>query len=276
MEVLALSLKEDYRFPVLEIFAFFYTIATIFFVNANLSGMGTQFIKSEECLAFNLVEVLSGLPLFFILVLIVKNIAFGLGNDLEKGTMQTYLMYPLSRKSLLLAKLLSSVGVALLLFLGIQIFVLSIVAPYTVLLHMSTVTLTCMAALCYPLFVVGIVLLLTFFVKRGGWALIIGIFMQFMSEMLVTLALYLSSAMNSNLIIKFFAVINPVIALSQYYRSSPQHYMQASQEGLSGFTGGAIWSPSFSEASLYLGAGYILVAVIFIFVFYYFERRLEV
>ncbi len=102
MEVLALSLKEDYRFPVLEIFAFFYTIATIFFVNANLSGMGTQFIKSEECLAFNLVEVLSGLPLFFILVLIVKNIAFGLGNDLEKGTMQTYLMYPLSRKSLLL------------------------------------------------------------------------------------------------------------------------------------------------------------------------------
>jgi hypothetical protein len=36
------------------------------------------------------------------------------------------------------------------------------------------------------------------------------------------------------------------------------------------------WVPSFSEVLLYLGAGYLIVAAIFVVGYVYFERRLEI
>lgn len=273
MEVLAISLSEDCRFPVLEVFTFLYVIATIFFSNMSLTSysfMTLQYIKSEEALAFSLVEGLTGFPIFMLLLLIIKNIAFGLGNDLEKGTMQTFLSYPLSRKMLLTARLISSVGVEILLFLGIQVFVLYIIAPYSVSTYLITVILTYVAALCFPLFITGLALLLSLVLKKGSWALIVGILMQFVMQMLATTATYLSTAAGSDIIIKIFSVINPIIALERYYRSNPQHFVQAE------FFGRNVWSPSFSEALSFIGVGCVLVIVIFLVAYFYFEKRLEI
>ena len=272
MEVLAISLSEDCRFPVLEVFTFLYVVATIFFSNMNF-GSGSvvlfQFILTDEALIFSIIKGLTGFPIFFLLLLITKNIAFGLGNDLERGTMQTFLSYPLSRKMLLTARLVSSVGVEILLFLGIQVCVLYIMAPYLVSTYITTIILSYVAALCFPLFITGVALMLSLVLKKGSWGLIIGIIMQFVMQILTTIASNLNTA-GSEIIVKISSVINPIIALDRYYRSSPQHFVQEY------FFGSNIWSPSFSEAIYYIGAGFVLVTFIFLAAYLYFDRRLEI
>jgi len=78
---------------------------------------------------------------------------------------------------------------------------------------------------------------------------------------------YIAYATDSDVILKVWAVINPNTALQAYY-----YHM-----GTSGFLfGGETWVPSFSEVLLYLGAGYLIVAVLFIVGYVYFDRRLEI
>ena len=263
LEVLASALNEDYRFPILEIFAFLYVLGT--FVFANL-GIGAQYAKSGESVAFFLVNSLTGgafgaagLPVLILAVLILKNIAYGLGNELDKGVIQTFLSYPLKRRWLLTAKLLSSLGVALLLFIGIQVFALSILASEIVSPYMGTVLLTFAAVLSYPLLVASLVLMMTLFLKRGSIALIVGVVLYFASGMLPNLLAFAATATGSNLLLKAYAIINPNVALTRHY-----------------ITGDELWTPSFNEALLYMGASYALVFSILIVGYLYFEKRLEI
>jgi len=243
LEVLASALNEDYKFPILEVFALLYTLGT--FVFANFAGIGAHYAKPGESL--------------ILVILIMKNIAYGLGNDLDKGIIQTFLSYPLKRRLLLTAKLLSSLGVALLLFIAIQLFALSILAPEIVSPYIGTVLLTFAAVLSYPLLVASLVLAITLFLKRGNTALIVGIVLYFASGMIPNLLGFAASAMGSNLPLKAYAIINPNVALTRHY-----------------ITGGELWTPTFNEALLYIGASYALVISIFIVGYLYFERRLEI
>lgn len=264
LEVFASSLNEDYRFPILEIFAFLYALGT--FVFANLAGVEAQYAESGESVAFSLVNSLvggafgaAGLPVLILVILILKNIAYGLGNELDEGIIQTFLSYPLKRRWLLTAKLLSSLGVALLLFMGIQVFALSILAPEIVSPYVGTVLLTFAAVLSYPLLVASLVLLMTLFLKRGSIALIFGIILYFASGMVPNLLAFAATATGSNLPLKAFAIINPNVALTRHY-----------------ITGDELWTPGFNEALLYLGVSYALVISIFMVGYLYFDRRLEI
>jgi len=260
LEVLISSLNEDYRFPIFEIFAFLYTVGT--FVLANLASIVGQFIKSEEAVAFTLAYSLAGLPSFIFVILILKNIAYGLGNDLDKGIMQTLLSYPLKRRSVLTAKLLSSLGVALLLFLGIQVFALFLLAPDIVFPYMGTVLLTYLAILSYPLLTAGLVLALTSFLKRGSIALIVGIVLYFASGILTSLSQFIARATDSNLPLKASAIIDPALPLQLHYGTNIQL--------------GELWTPSFSETISYIGASYVLVILVFMLGYLYFERKMEI
>jgi hypothetical protein len=83
LEILAASIHEDFRFPILEVFAFLYAIST--FVLVQIGGGYTLSIAgSEESLAYSLVSIQMGTPLFIFLILIFKNVAYGFGSDLEK------------------------------------------------------------------------------------------------------------------------------------------------------------------------------------------------
>jgi ABC-type transport system involved in multi-copper enzyme maturation permease subunit len=260
LEVFACALKEDYRFPILEVFAFLYGLGT--FV---IAGLGAQFAQSGEAFAHNLVNSLSGFPLFIFVILILKNIAYGLGKDLEKGVIQTLLSYPLKRRYILTAKLLSALGIAVLLFLGIQIFGLFLLAPDVIVTNSSTVFLTYAAQLSPTLLLAGLVLLLALLLKRGGLALVIGIVLYFAFGIIASLVTFLAFATGSDLALKIYAVITPNLALQRYYGSAL------------GFPfAKEIWVPSFSEVLLYLGAGYLLVAVIFVVGYVYFDRRLGI
>jgi len=177
LEIFASALHEDYRFPILEIFAFLYALGT--FVFASFGPIMTQQTVSNESMAYNLTASLLGLPLFIFIIFIFKNVAYGLGSDLEKGIIQTYFSYPLKRRGILTAKLLSAIGVALVLFLTIQISALYVLAPDIISPYLGTVLLTYAANLSYPLLVAGIMLLVTLALKRGGLTIVIGIVLKY-------------------------------------------------------------------------------------------------
>ncbi|HDH43981.1 MAG TPA: hypothetical protein ENG66_01045 [Thermococcus sp.] len=261
LEIFTLALNEDYRFPILEIFAFLYALGTFAMASFGTPGVAA----AEEASAYYLVNSLSGLPLFVFLILIFKNVAYGLGKDLEQGVIQTLFSYPLKRWQVLTAKLLSAIGVALLLFLGIQISALFILAPGIIKAYFTAVLLTYAAQLSVLFFLTGILLLFTLFLKRGGLAIVAGIILYFALSMIPTFVMFYAYATGSSLPLKILAVINPTIVLQRYYLGEAFFFFPEE-----------IWVPSFFEVLLYLSSSYIVVAFIFLIAYIYFERRLGI
>jgi ABC-type transport system involved in multi-copper enzyme maturation permease subunit len=259
LEIFALALKEDYTFPTLEIFALLFTLGTFVFANFGSMMLYSTSVTSET--AYTITSpVLSVLLLVFI-ILILKNIAYGLGSDIEKGVVQTYFSYPVKRRSILSAKLLSALGMALALFLGVQIMSLYILAPEVVTTHFSTVLLTYAANLSYPLMIAGVILLVTLVLRRGGSALILGIVLYFVLEIIQGLVSFASTAARFALSLQIMSVFSPNFALARYY----QFYGQ---------TGIHVWVPTLAEVLVYVGASYAIVVSIFLLSYFYFSRRM--
>jgi ABC-type transport system involved in multi-copper enzyme maturation permease subunit len=261
LEILSSAIHEDYRFPILEVFAFLYALGT-FALSSFGSILTSQGTASGEAVAYQLTSSLLGVPLFIFVILIFKNIAYGLGSDLEKGIIQTYLSYPLKRRGILTAKLMSALGVSVILFLGIQISALYILAPDVILPHFSTVLLTYIASLSYPLIITGILLLITMILKRGGLTLVVGIVLYFALSIVSGIVFFIAYATKSTLLLQAFSVLSPQTALQQYYSSGSVFLTE-------------FWAPTFPDVLLCVGASYALVVVLFFVGYYYFSRRLS-
>ena len=264
LEVLASAIHEDYRFPFLEVFAFLYAAATFLFASfgVSITAVGTTgqaMATANETIAYGLVSSILGIPLLVFIILIFKNIAYGLGSDLEKGIIQTHFSYPLKRRGILTAKLLSALGVALLLFLGIQISALYILAPDIILPQLSTVLLTYAANLSYPLLIAGIMLLLTLQLRRGGISLVVGLVLYAAMSIVSGIATIFAIVTETPLSLQIISAISPSIVLQQYY----------------GGTLGDFWTPAFSEVLLYTGVSYVIMAFVFALGYTYFSRRLN-
>jgi ABC-type transport system involved in multi-copper enzyme maturation permease subunit len=258
LEILTAALHEDYKFPIPELLTFLFLLSS--FVFASFGGFGSE--GSEEYFFF-MINSLLGLPGFILIMLLLKNIASGIGNDLEKGTMQTLLIYPLKRHSILTAKILSAFVATILIFLGTQISALYILAPDMVAPNLTLAILTYVAKLSIALLVASITLLLTLILRKGSLSIIIGILLFFFFGTLTSLVSYIAQAMNSTMPLQFYSLIDPSRALEFYYGSlRPGAYVQ--------------WAPSFSEALLYIGAGYGIIASILFLSYLYFCRRLNI
>jgi ABC-type transport system involved in multi-copper enzyme maturation permease subunit len=264
LEVLASAVHEDYRFPFLELFAFLYALGTFVFASFGVTitnqGAANQVAATaNEVVAYGAVSSILSLPLFIFIILVFKNIAYGLGSDLEKGIIQTYFSYPLKRWGILTAKLLSALGVALLLFLGIQISALYILAPDIILPQLGTVLLTYAASLSYPLLIAGIMLLLTLNLRRGGISLVIGLVLYFAMSIVSGIATVFAIFSKNPISLQIVSAISPSVTLQQYYGGSL----------------GDFWAPTFSEVLLYTGVSYVIVAFVFFLGYVYFSRRLN-
>jgi len=194
-------------------------------------------------------------------MLLFRNVASGIGNDLERGFIQTILAYPLKRRWILTAKLISAFAVATVLFLGMQFSALCILAPDMVAPHWQVVLLTYATYLSLPLLVASLTLLLTLLLRKGGLAVIIGFMMFFLFSILSSLVSVLSQATNSFLPLQLCSPITPYIAMDFYYSSLQP-------------TAHVFWTPSFSEVLSYIGVGYGITTLIFILSYIYFSRRL--
>jgi ABC-type transport system involved in multi-copper enzyme maturation permease subunit len=262
LEVLSSALHEDYRFPILEVFAFLYVLGTFALVNIGAFAL-SRGSASGEAVAFSLVSSALSFPLLVFLILILKNIAFGLGSDLEKGIIQTYFSYPLKRSRILSAKLLSAIGVSVAMFLGVQILALYVLAPGIVLPYMGTVLLTYAAYLSYPLIITSVLLLMAMVLRRGALALVIGIVLYFALSIASAIVSVFAIATNSFLPLQILSVFSPTTILSQYYSHTLSSFSTTS------------WAPTFSQVLLSVGASYVIIAALFSLGYYYFSRRLN-
>jgi ABC-type transport system involved in multi-copper enzyme maturation permease subunit len=257
LEVLSSAIHEDYRFPFLEFFAFLYALSTFVFANMNIVALK---VTTSEGVAYTVTSTLIGMSLIVFIVLILKNVAYGLGSDLEKGIIQTYFSYPLKRWKILTAKLVSAVGVSLLLFLGIQIAGLYILAPDIIVPQLGTVILTYIAYMSYPLTITGIMLLLTLIFRKGGIGLVVGIVLYFSLTIVSGIVSLISGMSGSPLALQILSVISPTYAL-QFYFGAVYGYSTLN------------WVPTLNEVLLYTGASYVIVALLFILGHVYFSRR---
>ncbi|MCW4009128.1 MAG: ABC transporter permease subunit [Candidatus Bathyarchaeota archaeon] len=259
LEVLSSALHEDYRFPLLEIFTFLYVVSS--FVLPSFAAVASLQNLSGANIAYQLTSGLLNVPLFVFVILIFKNIAYGLGSDIEKGVLQTYFSYPIKRSRILTAKLLSALGVAVVLFLVCQLSALYILAPDIIWPNLGTVLLTYAAGLSYPLIIAGVLLLLTLFVRRGGVTLVVGIILYFALSIASGIVSFTANSLKSAALLQGFSIISPQTAMNAYYSRS-----QLFRE---------YWNPTFSEVALYIGVSYAIIAVIFGVSYYYFSRRLN-
>jgi len=277
LEVFISSLNEDFRFPILEIF-FSIHIIVIFILLYNITGGGPggqvgrfyQILQvgSIEEVQSAIVSSFTGvstfafqMPIFGMLIL--KNIAYSFGNDLERGTVQNLLSYPLKRRWLLTAKLLSSIGVVYLLSLGISILELYVIVPNVVSQNLAFIFATFLSSLSFPLFVASLVLLLTLVLKRGSIALFAGIGLFFASVFIVIFLMFasISSGAPLDIPIKIACFIFPGLALQAFYSLDPMY---------------SLVKPIIGDPLLYIGAGYALAILVLALAYFYFERRLQI
>jgi ABC-type transport system involved in multi-copper enzyme maturation permease subunit len=254
VEMFTMTLNEDYRFPIPEVFAFLYAFGT--FVLSN--PVSISYARTGEHLAYDFASSINGLPMFFFTIFLFKNISYGIGYDLERGIAQTFFSYPLRRRQILTIKLVSALGLATALLLGVHVFSLLILVPDVLRKYFFTVVLTYVVDLCFPFLLSGFLLLVVLVSKKSGLSLAAGIGAYFLFSMLI-IPIMLSSSPESNLGLKVYSVFNPSIALHMYYNQSKSR----------------VWIPSFSEVLLYVAMGYFLVALIFIVGYAYFQKRLE-
>jgi ABC-type transport system involved in multi-copper enzyme maturation permease subunit len=260
-EMLLVFFREDYRFPVLEIFAFLFVVAILFTGSFNDVSTTDQLVQSYfQRLAFA--------PFLIFLILIWRNLAFGLGGDFEKGIMQTFLVYPVSRRMILLGRLLSSVGVALLLLVLSQVLALYLLAPRFFLANFSNFAFTYVAYLATPLFITAIVLLVVALTKSSSSALIAGLVLYFGLLIVGGPIATTYATMNNNISLLITAfVLNPALSFQQYYKSGV-FYGPGMQDQF-------LWNPSFYGILPIVVANYAISFAMVVLSFLYFARRLE-
>jgi len=256
LEVFASAASEDYRFPVLEIFAFLFVLGQFVLANLNIPSS----INSGELMIYWLVSSGTGIQLLLFLILMLKNVSYGFGRDFEKGTFQTELSYPLSRRKILVARLLSGIGIAVLLLLGVQIVALFIEAPAMILPNIGLILLLFVSNFGELLLLTSIILLLALLIKRGNGSLIIGIAACLAVGVGTSILMLLASMKGSVMFVQIGALLNPSLALSAYFGYA---------------SGGIVWSPSLVEAAFYVLGNYVITAILFSVAYYYFARRLS-
>lgn len=256
LELFASAVHKDYKFPIFELFAFLYALGTFGFA---VTTVGISVTPDEKWI-FMLISTLMETPLYVFFISVFKNIAYGLGNDLEKGKIQSLLSYPLKRRNILTAKLLSAVGIMLLLFFGVQLFALLIVAPSMILPNIATVLLTYVADVGYALLLTALILLITLFVKRGWVSLIICAVVYLTIGVSTQIVLFFASATGSTLLLQILALLNPSTALLAHYGFAPQNIN---------------WAPTLTEAASFTLGNYLIIVSLFLLAYYYFSRRLS-
>jgi ABC-type transport system involved in multi-copper enzyme maturation permease subunit len=183
-----------------------------------------------------------------------------LGSDLEKGIFQSYLSYPLKRWRILTAKLLSALGIPLILFLTIQITAFYIIAPDVISPYLGTVLLTYAAYLSPLLLATGIMILVALVLRRGGLTLVMGIILFFAISIASNYTRVVAFTVNSPLLLQIISMITPNFVLEQYYST--------------GTPFPELWTPAFSEVLIVMGISYAMIASLFFLGYYYFTRRL--
>lgn len=264
-QILSVFLREDYKFPVLEIFAFLFVLSLLIFGSFNIGGPGNP----ASYLPMNYVGG-SILSFLVFLILIWKNLSTGFGGEFDKGVMQTFLVYPLSRRLILLARLVSAVGVAIGLLLLSQFTVLYLLVRGFFLSNLGAFSYLYLIALGDIFLITALVLLTTVLTKSASAPLVVGILLFFgISILSGFLTGYATQTSNYNLLVATF-IIDPFLSLQTYFVPAALNLGGPILQLTTPF-----WAPTTQNVVPVVVANYVTSAMIVILSFLYFSRRVE-
>ncbi|MDP7976617.1 MAG: hypothetical protein ACP5T5_01135 [Thermoprotei archaeon] len=206
---LKLSVQEDYRMPIAEVFAFLMALAPL-----TLYASGVNYAVLKGSAAFSFLSSALGLAGFLFLILILKNVSFGIGADLEKGITNTFLTFPMSRAKYLAAKLVSGALIPFVMFMVAPLPVALAFAPHfsdwgVLLLYWGVEASGMMV-------IIGLMVLVALATKKGSTSLIAGLALYFGSEFANAFAIFYAERGNADL---FYAlsVLNPLELWTAHY-----------------------------------------------------------
>jgi ABC-type transport system involved in multi-copper enzyme maturation permease subunit len=211
-ELLSIFLHLDHRLPVLEASAFLFFSCVLLFSSVS---------SGDAYSAFSYMAGPSGLSLtsLILVVLILKNVASGWGGEFEKGTMQTFLTYPLSRGKAFLARLASSLLVPLGLLTLAQFSVVFLIAPSFALARFGSLFLGYLTVLTTPLLITALVVLAVLGAKSGGVSFALGLVAYFALLIFTAFALSIGYSSGNYSLVWAIFFLNPVYAFSSYFGS---------------------------------------------------------
>mgnify|MGYP000657406861 CR=1 FL=1 len=259
LEILAIDLTGAYRFPIAEALAFLYAFFPFL---SRLLGLPLPAGAEEGVL----LQVMSATQTFLgliTLILILRNISWGLANEVKKGLIQTYLTYPIGRGRLLLVKFISGVlvpvayvALSILLFTGLNTPGLAARYPHVLALGL-------LAMLGDILFTASFLFLTAVLVKSAGTSLGVGIITIFGVQIVESVLMVLGILFESAACLQAAFVLSPFMALTLHY--SP------------GFLGPglALFVPGFWDCVGYLAANLSITTGIYVTAFVYFMRGFE-
>jgi len=263
LEVLAMDIAGAYRPPIPEVLAFLYAFFPLLFSFAASATPGISLMADEERLL--LVMSLSQNVLGLITIgLILKNVSYGLANELRKGLIQTYMTYPVGRGKLLFVKLLTGALVpagyvvfSVLLFTAINMPDLAAEYPHVLALGL-------LAMVGELLFMASLLFITAIMVKRGGISLVAGIALIFIMQIIRTVLLIGATLTGDVAYLHAMYVLNPFTALLDHYRGASTLPWTKST-----------WRPGFWDCVGYLSMHYAILIAVFTATFVYFIRRFE-
>jgi hypothetical protein len=261
----AIFLKQDYQLPILETFAFLFATGVLL-QSSLVQGYNETYIAYSY---FGSGGTFA-LPILIFMILIWKNISFGLGGDFEKGVMQTFLTYPLGRGRMLAARLLSSVGVAFGILSLAEFLVLLVMVPKFATRQMPTLILNYLSVLATPILITMIVLLVCVFVKKSGLPLTVGLISYFVMGLFLEFFVAYALETKNAVLLAVTYLLNPAIAFQSFYR---YHF----NGGSTGLGISSTWGiPGFGDIATYLVGSYLVSAILLVVSILWFVRKLEV
>ncbi|RLI08253.1 hypothetical protein DRO32_02530, partial [Candidatus Bathyarchaeota archaeon] len=260
LEVLAIDLKEAYRFPIPELLAFLYAFFPFTFSPA-IVAFGPE---AEEARLLLIMSLSSGMVSFITMVLILKNISYGLANEVRKGLVQTYLTYPIGRGRFFLAKLISGILIPVsYIILSVCVFT-AINLPALAVKHLDILALGLLALLADVLFPAALMFLAAITVKRGGASLAIGIALWFAVGIVSSLLLMIGNITDWEGVVHAYYLFNPLDALLMHYGALGRAPLLPGGE-----------APELWQCYAYLGGNYAITLAFYVLALIYFLRRFE-
>lgn len=209
-ELLSIFLQLDHRLPVLEASAFLLFSCVLLFSSVSTGDASSAFSYMAGAGGFSLTGLI-------LVVLILKNAASGWGGEYEKGTMQTFLTYPLGRGKVLLARLTSSLLVPLGLVTLAQFSVVFLIASGFAGARFGSLVLGFLTSLTTPLLIAALVVLAVLLAKSGGFPFAIGLVAYFVILIFSAFLLSIGYSANYSNIVWGVYFFNPVYAFSSYF-----------------------------------------------------------
>ena len=260
LELLAMELKGTWRFPLPEVFVFLYAFLALMFGHMVRAAAT---LVAEEARLLLVINASSGMVGFITMILILKNIAYGLANEIRKGLVQTYLTYPIGRGRFLAIKVISGILVPVGMAAGSVVVFTALILPELALKHLDVFAMSLLGLVAGSLLSAALMLLSAVTVRRGGVSLAVSIGIIFAIQIASSILLMAASISGEEALWRAYYVLNPLYALMQHYR-------------LAGLAPGAeVYRPELWECYAYMAGYYAIVLALYLLTFIYFLRRFE-